>query len=197
MHFRVTNWRYIGSALGRCTHGHLCERLMREELFKGGPMTAAMEPRGNDYSNFQYYKTGILHEIAEMDTRPGELPSRKPPKSEDCSRTNCYTFRKNDHALLLAGWGADETDIGCYFQGGKNDGSHKCDSQTSQTSCEALSSLCRWGGYPYWILLNSWGKSYGENGFLKVGLQCTPCLSLHLLVPLSLSVLRAGVVEIK
>ena len=94
-----------------------------------------------------------------------------PGTVSSCKRTTCYAFRKLDHALLLVGWGTDSSKIGCYFRGGKNLGNHECDSLNSENVCESFGDgdTCRWGGYPFWTFQNSWGSSYGENGFLRIG----------------------------
>ncbi|CAD7964219.1 unnamed protein product [Amoebophrya sp. A25] len=169
-HFRVDGFRYIGGGLGRCQQYNQCERLMREEIFKGGPITTAMEPRNDDYSAFQYYKSGILHEVPEMETRHGELMKLYPTKGKKvCTETICYPFRKVDHALLAVGWGVDTSETACYYRGGQNDGRHVCDKQLTESACQAFDRMCQWGGYPYWIFQNSWGDSYGEHGFLKLG----------------------------
>ncbi len=146
-HFRVLQFRYIGSVLGRCAHYGMCEKLIREEVFHGGPITTAMEPRGNDYSNFQYYRGGILHEVPAIEAGEDELVKIYPKKgSVACKRTTCYTFRKLDHALLTVGWGTDKEEIGCYYKEGLNDGKHRCEDQTQDT-CELHGAgKCAWGG---------------------------------------------------
>lgn len=169
LHFRVMNWRYIGSALGRCGYYGVCEQLIREEVFKGGAITTAMEPAHEDWGAFSSYSSGILHETAEADLEEGAMYIRHPDnKKPDCKKTTCYTFRKLDHALLVVGWSVDTSEMECMYKSGQNDGLGSCKNYHNGDACNA-NEKCHWGGYPYWTFQNSWGEGYGEKGFLHLG----------------------------
>merc|ERR1719163_2095689 len=84
--YRVTNFRYVGGAFGRCGMHHLCEEAIREELYRRGPMVVSIEPD----AHFSTYTGGILHEVKLANAA---FPMNEaPPKDDvDCKDTECYS----------------------------------------------------------------------------------------------------------
>ncbi|XP_021941871.1 dipeptidyl peptidase 1-like [Zootermopsis nevadensis] len=99
----TASYGYVGGYYGACN-----EELMRFELVHGGPISVSFEV----YPDFQNYEGGIYHH-----TGLGEF----------------NRFEIVNHAVLLVGYGANETT-----------------------------------GEKFWIVKNSWGKGWGENGFFRI-----------------------------
>ena len=65
----MTNFRYVGGALGRCMTAGLCEEAIKQEIYQRGPVTSAVEPGevdGHMMAAFTGYSGGILHEVGEL-----------------------------------------------------------------------------------------------------------------------------------
>ncbi|XP_053644016.2 dipeptidyl peptidase 1 isoform X2 [Cherax quadricarinatus] len=96
-------YRYVGGYFGGCN-----EEEMKIALVKGGPLLVGFEV----YDDFLHYKGGIYHHTGLYDKfNPLEL---------------------TNHAVLLVGYGADET------------------------------------GEKFWIVKNSWGEAWGEDGYFRI-----------------------------
>jgi hypothetical protein len=168
--FRVTTWRYVGGALGRCGLHHLCEAAMREELYKGGPMAVSVEPTGGfGYSDGVYHgvpgitEEGLLYEAHTMKDIP------------DCQDAECYIWRKVDHSVLLVGWGEDVSGDGktCQARYPKIAETEKyddprCTAIKNEAECGQKKG-CVWQGFLYWTIQNSYGKGFGKEGYLSFG----------------------------
>lgn len=156
--FRVRDFRYIGGALGRCGFLHLCEEMIREELFKGGPLAAAMIPDDGFFS----YSSGIMHETqanSEKTMDDGHAASH-----QDCKTHECFKWSKVDHSVVLVGWGAEDSPS-CWRTASSSDG--RCDGLDA-VRCKKVDG-CSWSPFPYWVAQNSWGPTWGENGLFKIG----------------------------
>jgi len=127
--FRVASMRYVGGAFGRCDGHKLCEPAIREELYSAGPVVSTMGV--ND--DFFAYAGGIYEDHSAM------LTQNAPANDQDCKDTECYTFKKVDHAVLLVGWG------------------------------EQAPSKDEPKPYPYWLIQNSWNETWGEKGYMRLG----------------------------
>jgi len=168
--FRVSTWRYVGGALGRCGLHHLCEAAMREELYKGGPMAVSIEPTGGfGYSDGVYHgvpgitEKGLLYEVHTRKDIP------------DCQDAECYIWRKVDHSVLLVGWGEDLSGAGktCQARYPKIAETEQYDDPgctviKNEAKCGQTKG-CVWQGFLYWTIQNSYGKSFGKNGYLSFG----------------------------
>ncbi|XP_043928142.1 dipeptidyl peptidase 1 [Protopterus annectens] len=101
--YYASEYHYVGGFYGACN-----EALMKVELIRHGPLSVAFEV----YDDFLLYRGGIYHHTGLNDPfNPFEL---------------------TNHAVLLVGYGADET------------------------------------GEKYWIVKNSWGASWGEDGYFRI-----------------------------
>lgn len=163
--FRVTDYRYVGGAFGRCGLHHLCEAAIREELYKGGPLTASMDVP----PDMTMYKSGVFHSYPGFDDHSLEKEVHTWKDTESCKDTECFVWRKVGHSVNLVGWGED-TSKGLTCQArvyGKKD-DKECEDLSTAETCGAHSA-CIWRGFPYWTVQNSWGKHFGENGFIRIG----------------------------
>merc|ERR1719313_577231 len=168
--FRVTNYRYVGGAFGRCGMYHLCEAAIREELYKGGPLVASIEPN----KRFWGYTGGILHEVPVfLDGMLKEIYTGE--DIEDCKTTECFIWRKVDHSTLLVAWGEDTSQgLTCQQVSPKSaetDHSEeaKCEKAKSEAACSQLGKACKWQGFQYWVTQNSYGPRWGNDGYMYVG----------------------------
>eukprot|EP00466_Bigelowiella_natans_P002692 jgi/Bigna1/70158/fgenesh1_pg.11_\ len=100
-HF-IDGYRYLGGYYGACN-----EQLMKEEIYKNGPIVAAFNAPSNLFS----YHRGVFS-------------GGHPDKDDNWEKTN--------HAIVVVGWGVSD-------QGNK-----------------------------YWIVKNSWGEFWGEDGYFKM-----------------------------
>jgi len=167
--FRVKSWRYVGGALGRCGMHHLCEAGLREELYKGGPMTVSVEP-GAGFG----YADGVFHGVPALKDKGLTSEIHTAQDDKDCKGTECYIWRKVDHSVLLVGWGEDNS-MGFSCQARVHKSAETDNSP--DPGCEAIedATLCRqkaecvYKGFPYWIIQNSYGQGFGREGYLYFG----------------------------
>ena len=119
---------YVGGAYGRCRrftessrHQGVddvrwsCEELIREEMFRAGPVVAAIEPTGA----FSVWHSGVLGSGELGPVRPGKwgimgphidayignVAEAVPPSLEMCPATDklCYYFEKVDQFYIFPG----------------------------------------------------------------------------------------------
>lgn len=185
--FRVRHFRYVGGSFGRCGSKRLCEAALREELYKGGPLTVSVEPT----SDFSAFTGGILHRIQDFPSTQTEIPENA-NETQDCTQTECYTWRKIDHSMLLVGWGEDEK-YGKYCSAKTGEELERADEcklhNDSEDDCKTAG--CHYGGFPYWILQNSWTVNWGQDGYLLVGPRGQNPLMLEMMA-VSADIVRAS-----
>lgn len=166
--FRVTTWRYMGGALGRCGMHHICEALIREELYKGGPMVVSIEPT----AGFGYVD-GVLHGVPGLTDKSLVSEAHSAKDNKDCKGAECFTWHKVDHSVLLVGFGEDlshgETCQATLPMGPQNSVPIKeCEALKTKTACVAKKG-CAWKGFPFWTIQNSYGPGFGKDGYLSFG----------------------------
>eukprot|EP00747_Dinoflagellata_sp_TGD_P212631 gnl/TRDRNA2_/TRDRNA2_85709_c0_seq1.p1 gnl/TRDRNA2_/TRDRNA2_85709_c0~~gnl/TRDRNA2_/TRDRNA2_85709_c0_seq1.p1 ORF type:complete len:580 (+),score=119.21 gnl/TRDRNA2_/TRDRNA2_85709_c0_seq1:131-1741(+) len=164
--FRVRDFRYVGGSLGRCGQYHLCEAIIMEELYKGGPMTVSIEPTAEFYSYNPERQpaTRLVRESKEgFPAENFELPPRDDP---DCKDTTCYKWTKVDHSVLLVGWNEAEE---CHArEPGDKSLERTCGSKRTKEECEHTDG-CEPSVFKYWILQNSWSETWGDGGYMYLG----------------------------
>jgi len=100
----VSKYRYVGGYYGACN-----EELMKISLVNSGPLSVSFEV----YPDFMHYSGGVYYH--------SQLSDQFNP------------FELTNHAVLLVGYGTDDTT-----------------------------------GEDYWLVKNSWGTQWGEDGFFRI-----------------------------
>jgi hypothetical protein len=155
---QVVNFGYTSGAIGGCGLSHICEQLMMRELFWNGPLTVAM-----DFSHTEMSAGRGIRTVSDKFT--WSLPREHAEEGTDPKH---FEWQRVEHALLLMAWGEDNH-IRCRARLHVSDAESKqCEMFGDADQCHSVAH-CRWSGFPYWTIQNSWGPKWAEDGFSRYG----------------------------
>eukprot|EP00392_Amoebophrya_sp_AT5.2_P011270 g11345.t1 len=141
------------------TSCHICEQLMMRELFQNGPLSLAVDMHfmNNDK------RVQILSE-----ERAASLPRELRGAEYDDPRH--FSWQRVEHAVLLVGWGEKPTPASCRARLHlPKETERRCINMGSdEEGCNKL-NFCRFSSETYWILQNSWGPEWGDEGHVEFG----------------------------
>lgn len=168
---KVKDYYYVGG-----NYGGVSEELIMKEVMAHGPVTAVL----NAPSYLQQYKGCIFTQ--QCNNSPGEVAfvnqdyykNHDGEDSEDFygHKVNKKTLWENgvewemvNHSIVIVGWGKDDTcpnpknpQATSRLVMFENNSHGHCDPEEFDGS--------------YWVIANSWGDKFGENGFLRLRRGC-------------------------
>ncbi|CAD7927231.1 unnamed protein product [Amoebophrya sp. A120] len=155
--FQVTEFQYTAGAIGACGLSHICEELMMRELFQNGPISLAVDMHFVDDTK----EVRILQDRETL-----SLARERPDEVDDPKH---FSWQRVEHAVLLVGWGEKgETKCRARLHVPAETEQRCLDLGKNEEKCNEL-NFCRFSGETYWILQNSWGTKWADEGHVEIG----------------------------